>query len=147
MLTALGAVAGVFLVTLVIGAAAGRGSAPQSTASAPLGTAAASPAAASSAPAAKPHTVATFTGSGIQNTPRFTVTSTWKLAYSFDCSAFGGTGNFIVSEDGDSDFGGVTVDELGAGKRSSTWAYNDAGTHYLAVNSECSWTVKVIDEP
>lgn len=31
-------------------------------------------------------------------------------------------------------------------KTSSTWAYGDAGTHYLAIASECDWTVKVIDE-
>ena len=32
-------------------------------------------------------------------------------------------------------------------KAASTWAYGDAGRHYLEVNSECDWTVKVIDEP
>ncbi len=31
-------------------------------------------------------------------------------------------------------------------KTSLTWAYDDAGTHYLEINSECSWTVTVIDE-
>jgi hypothetical protein len=32
-------------------------------------------------------------------------------------------------------------------KSSSTWAYGDAGTHYLEINSECDWTVRVLDEP
>jgi hypothetical protein len=91
-------------------------------------------------------TVAAFSGSGIENTPKFTVTDTWKLDYSFDCSGFGSSGNFIVNEDGGSDFSGASVNELGPGKSGSTYAYGDEGTHYLQVNSECSWTVKVTDE-
>lgn len=94
---------------------------------------------------AAPHTVATFSGSGDQNTTRFTVGGTWKLSYSFDCSPSGGGGNFMVYEDGT---GGsaVTVNDIGDGESASTMAYGDAGTHYLEILSECSWTVKVIDE-
>jgi hypothetical protein len=111
--------------------------------------AAASPApsaSASKAPAAGGQTVATFSGSGIKNTAQFTVTDNWKLAYTYDCSGAGGSGNFIVNEDGGNDFSGAQVNELGAGGSSSTMVYGDAGTHYLSVNSECSWTMKVIDE-
>lgn len=97
--------------------------------------------------AAKAHTVATFKGSGEAKTRRFWVTSTWKLSYSFNCKSFGGAGNFIVMEDGGSDFNGVDVNDLANGKTASTWAYDDAGRHYLQVISECSWTMKVIDEP
>jgi hypothetical protein len=50
----------------------------------------------------------------------------------------------VVEEDGGSDMNGVTVNELGMGGLSSTYGYNDAGSHFLAVDSECSWTVKVI---
>lgn len=97
------------------------------------------------APAAAPETVATFSGSGITNTPQFAVSSTWKLDYSFDCSGFGdGTGNFIILEDGT--YGAMEVDELAASKTGSSYAYDDAGTHYLEVDSECSWTLKIIDE-
>lgn len=117
----------------------------QPSAAAPVATQAAATTP-SAAPAFKPHTVATFTGSGTQNTARFTVTNTWKLAYSFDCSSFGSSGNFQVYEDGGSGGSGASVNDLAASKTSSTWAYNDGGTHYLEVNSECSWTVKVIDE-
>lgn len=101
-----------------------------------------------SAPPAAPagKTVATFSGSGIERTAKFTVTDTWKLDYSFDCSSFGTSGNFIVNEDGGSDFSGASVNELGTGKSGSTYAYGDAGTHYLEINSECSWSVEVIDE-
>jgi hypothetical protein len=102
--------------------------------------------AATEAAAAVAKTVATFSGSGIQNTSKFTVTGTWKLSYSFDCTSFGYSGNFQVYEDGGDDLGGVSVNDLAMTKSSSTWAYDDGGTHYLEINSECSWTVKVIDE-
>ena len=85
------------------------------------------------------NTVATFTGSGRENAPRFTVTSTWKLIYSFSCSNFGQAGNFAVLEDGGNDFNRVTVNDLEISRSASTWAYNDAGTHYLEVDSECAW--------
>lgn len=101
---------------------------------------------ASSPAPVKAHVVATFSGSGIENTPKFTVTSTWKLDYSFSCRNFGSSGNFIVYEDGGNNFNGVDVNDLAVSKTGSTWAYDDAGTHYLEINSECAWTVKVIDE-
>ncbi|HEX3514572.1 MAG TPA: hypothetical protein VHT26_11295 [Trebonia sp.] len=119
---------------------------PPVTPSAAPSSPAAPPPPQSSAPSLAGHTVATFSGSGIENTAKFTVTDTWKLDYSFDCSSFGTSGNFIVNEDGGSDFSGVTVNELGTGKSGSTYAYGDAGAHYLEINSECSWNVTVIDE-
>jgi hypothetical protein len=119
--------------------------APGSSAAAPASPAAVQ--ATHSAKAAAARTVRTFTGSGIQNTPKFTVTATWKLVYSFNCASFGQSGNFQVDEDGGSDFGGVSVNDLSMARSASTWAYNDGGTHYLAVNSECSWKLKVVDEP
>lgn len=90
-------------------------------------------------------TVATFSGSGDQNTPRFTVGTTWKLSYSFDCSSFGQAGNFQVEVDGGND-PALTVNDLGDGESGSTLAYDDAGTHYLQIVSQCAWNVKVIDE-
>jgi hypothetical protein len=105
------------------------------------------PAPATQAPTSGPSTVAAFSGQGAENTPQFTVTSTWKLDYSYDCADAGGTGNFIVTEDGGNDMGGLNVNALSSGATSSTWAYNDAGSHYLSINSECSWSMKVVDEP
>lgn len=108
------------------------------------------PAPASSAPASPSlagHVVATFSGSGIENTATFTVTATWKLDYSFDCTNFGYQGNFQVYEyGGSSGLSSVMVNDLATGKTASTYAYGDAGTHYLEINSECSWTVKITDE-
>jgi hypothetical protein len=135
------AVAGIIISALSAGSK-GTGASPGSTA-------ASAPAPASSAAAAKPakaRTVATFSGSGQENTPRFTVTSTWELDYSFNCASFGYAGNFQVYEDGGKDFN-LSVNDLAKGKAGSTWAYNDAGTHYLQINSECSWKVKIVDEP
>ena len=139
------------LVSVIgIAAAAASPSPPSSPSAAATGQAPASPAA-SAAPKAKAttaaaRTIATFSGSGIENTPKFTVGATWKLKWTYDCASFGSSGNFIALEDGGSDFSGVAVNELGTGKSGSTMAYGDAGTHYLAVNSECSWTVRVVDE-
>ena len=157
VLTVIGSVFGLFVVLGVIGAVAGGGqktpqaavaaSSSAATAQAATATASATPSATRSAPAAAARTVATFTGSGTQTTSRFTVTDTWKLVYSFNCATFGQSGNFQVFEDGGSDFSGVTVNDLAMSKSSSTWAYNDGGRHYLEINSECSWKVKVVDEP
>ena len=63
------------------------------------------------------------------------------------CSGVGTSGNFAVLEDGGSDLNGVTVNDLGMSKSASTWGYDDAGTHYLEVDSECSWKMNVVDEP
>ena len=90
--------------------------------------------------------MAKFSGSGQENTPSFTVSATWKLSYSYNCLAFGGSGNFIVFEDGGKDLNGVTVNQLGAGKSGTSWAYGDAGSHYLEVDSECDWSMTVTDE-
>jgi hypothetical protein len=147
VLTALSVMAGFFLF-VVIAAAAGSAE-RQSASSAAAASSAASPSAPSSPSAAlvAARTVATFTGSGIENTPRFTVTATWKLEYSFICANEGGQGNFVVSEDGGSDFNGVSVNELSSGRSGSALAYGDSGTRYLAIDSECAWKVKVVDEP
>jgi hypothetical protein len=138
-----GLVVFIMIIVIVAAVAGNSGGTPAAGGAA----AQASSAAAHTARPAAARTVATFTGSGEENTPRFTVTATWKLAYSFSCAAFGSAGNFAVSEDGDSDFNGLSVNDLAMSKHASTWAYGDAGTHYLEVDSECSWKMKVIDEP
>lgn len=138
---------GLFALFVIIAVVAGSHSSSSSAPPAVQSSAAVPPvhsAAPAKAPAAK--TVATFSGSGTQKTAPFTATSTWVLSYSFDCSSFGYKGNFQVFTDGGSDFNGVSVNDLAMSKSASTYAYNDAGTHYLEVNSECSWTMKVIDK-
>lgn len=89
--------------------------------------------------------IARFNGSGTQNAPTFTTASSWHLSWSYwACPA--GTSNFQVSEynsDGSVDVNGISVNELGTGRGPVvTYAYGDAGTHYLSVNTEgCSWSL------
>lgn len=131
---------GLIAVIILIGALAS--SSPGSSSPPPAAGQQGAPAA-QAAPAAAT-TVATFSGSGIQNTAAFTVTPTWRLDYSFDCSNFGQSGNFLILEDGS--YGAMDVNELAFTKSGTSYAYNDAGKHYIEVDSECSWSVKVIDE-
>jgi Protein of unknown function (DUF2510) len=147
VLASIGALVALIIIGSIAAAAGGNQASPSATAAAGSSpTAAASTSASATPAAAVARTVTTFSGSGQENTPRFTVTDTWKLVYSFNCSSFGSSGNFQVYEDGGNDFN-LSVNDLATSKSSSTWAYNDGGTHYLEINSECSWKVKVVDEP
>lgn len=98
-----------------------------------------------SSSSAQGQVIARFNGSGTQNTGSFTTPGNWALSWSYwGCP--GGTANFQVTEyntDGSPDFNGVSVNELGTGRGPvATYAYGDAGTHYLSVNTEgCSWSL------
>lgn len=86
-----------------------------------------------------------FSGRGTQNTPTFTTPSNWHLSWSYS-GCPGGSSNFIVTEynaDGSIDPNGISVNELGTGRGPvATYAYGDAGSHYLSVNTEgCSWSL------
>lgn len=83
-------------------------------------------------------------GSGIKNTKDFTVSSDeWTLAYAYDCTGFGGSGNFaVISQTPNGGFGDVLVNELGAKGQSATVGHG-SGTYYLSINSECNWHVVV----
>jgi hypothetical protein len=84
-------------------------------------------------------------GSGTQNTATFTTPDSWHLSWSYwGCPD--GSSNFQVFEydsDGSIDTSGISVNELGTGRGPvATYAYGDAGTHYLSVNTEgCSWSL------
>lgn len=86
-----------------------------------------------------------FNGSGTQNTPPFTTPDRWHLSWAYwGCPS--GTSNFAVDEfnaDGSADTNGISVNELGTGRGPvATYAYGDAGTHYLSVSTEgCSWSL------
>lgn len=96
------------------------------------------PASTPAAPAG-PQVLLTAKGNGIKNLPAFTTTGSWTLAYAYNCSAFGGQGNFAVTDSGDNF--NVYVNELGA-KGSDTQALDTTGRIKLEVNSECTWTIK-----
>jgi len=74
-----------------------------------------------------------------------------SVTYSFDCSAMGGSGNFIADLDYgnqsslNSDDQSIANDLAASGGQTTTVYPQDPGQqYYVAVNSECSWTVKVV---
>jgi Protein of unknown function (DUF732) len=95
-----------------------------------------------------------FSGNGIRNSPTFIVGNSATVKYSYDCSGFGSSGNFIA----DMDYGNQAslnsddqsvANVLGSGGSSSTVVYpQDPGKpYYLSVNSECSWSIVVKGAP
>ena len=98
------------------------------------------------APAPQPTTLLSSSGTGTKSTQTFTTPSnSWQLSYTYDCSDYGGQGNFqvyIMTADGSMSFENTGVNELGA-SGSDTEYYHTGGSYYLEVNSECSWTVNV----
>lgn len=159
-----GGIVGAIIVISVIGAIAGGGKKDDDkTAAAPAGTTQSATTAAEGTPAeetpaakeapeskapAKPKpkpaakTVLTESGHGIKSTKTFTVDGDWDLHYTYNCTAFGAQGNFIVSDGGL----GIYVNELGS-KGSDVTHLHDGDQMHLEINSECSWTIKVIDIP
>jgi hypothetical protein len=88
-----------------------------------------------------------LSGSGIQNSAPFTVNSgTLTVTYSYDCSSFGSSGNFIADlETADQSDDQSIANALGSGGTTTTTIYpQDVGASYhLSVNSECDWTVVI----
>lgn len=91
--------------------------------------------------APKPAVVFTTTGDGIKKTESFTTGPDWSVAYTFDCSNAGGQGNFVLQVDGD--LGDMLANALSAKGADTSYEHDAAGSHYLSVNSECDWTLKV----
>jgi len=92
-----------------------------------------------------PTTLLEFSGSGIKKSVTFTTGGTWTLEYAYDCSSYGSTGNFIVyvADASSGSLDEVLVNELDTGGADSTPVYS-SGTHWLEVNSECDWSVRVV---
>jgi hypothetical protein len=91
----------------------------------------------------------TFSGSGIRNSAPFVVNSSAVTArYSYDCSAFGSSGNFIADLISGSpsslDYDDQSIaNELGSGGSQTSTIYpaDQGGSYHLEVNSECSWSI------
>jgi hypothetical protein len=84
------------------------------------------------------------------STQQFTIKSAnggnWVMKYSYDCSGqLGGTGNFIVNEDSgnDSTSSAVAINNLDAGQTGAWHVYGDPGSHYLQIQTECPYTIRV----
>jgi len=93
----------------------------------------------------EPSTLLEISGSGIKKSVTFTTGGSWSLEYAYDCSRWGSTGNFMVDlyDAGSGDLDDVLVNELDTGGTDSTPVYS-SGTHWLEVDSECDWTVRVV---
>ena len=126
--------AGLIVLFIIIGIAAGSGSHSNTpTSSSPATTAA--PAAAK--------VLLDKTGSGINQTPKFTTSGDWEIDWSYDCSNFGSNGNFVITVySGDGTLHGIAANQLGA-KGSDVSNQHQGGTYYLEMNSECDWHVIV----
>jgi len=101
---------------------------------------------------AQPVVLQTESGNGQGSEPKFTVPSSangWTLTTTYNCQAFGQSGNFQVyvtgygSAQGTTDFG---PNALGMGA-TATNSYYDTGTFALQVNSECAWNYTVATIP
>lgn len=98
-----------------------------------------------------PKVLLNFSGNGIENSAPFLVDSSQvTVTYSFNCSSFGGSGNFIADlEYGNqsslnSDDQSIANALAPSGQATTTVYPQDPGNdYYVAVNSECSWTVEV----
>jgi hypothetical protein len=77
-------------------------------------------------------------------TPQFSQTGPWTMTWSYDCSASGSAGNFIVNI---SQPAGDPISDLGANELGTDGAgtdyYQDSGTFSLVVNSGCAWSITV----
>ena len=56
----------------------------------------------------------------------------------------GGNVNFQIFGDGGSDFAFSDPNQLGPGGSGVVHVYSDPDTHYLVVNSEGGWSIKVM---
>jgi len=103
--------------------------------------------------------LAVYLGQGSANTSQFTVggTGTWKLGWSFDCAGAGSRGTFAVSQNHPGQYGlgqygpgsgrRAYVRKRGTAGHGVSWAYHDAGTHYLAIRTRCRWRLTVSSRP
>lgn len=164
--TSRGALIGTGLGSLILGIIIGSASAKSSTSApaastipatitvtvtVPASAAATQPQAAHTTTAAKPSpakaaapaTVLTVKGNGIKDTASFTVTDDWTIKYTYDCTKFGFQGNFQVTVD--NNMGMTEANALGKSGADSSVVHGNGGKHYLSVNSECDWTITVVN--
>lgn len=83
-----------------------------------------------------PVVVLTVDGTGTKTTQKFNVKSDWDLHWTYDCTAFGNSGNFIVSATGASVTG---VNQLGPKGEGTEHFHSGGDGVYLEVISECAW--------
>jgi hypothetical protein len=156
---ALAAYFGVLAVLLVIGAVTSPSKTPtRKAAGQPKAahTAVAAPNPVATTPAVKapavkaaaaPKVLLDEHGNGIKQTATFTVDGSWDLKYTFDCASFGYDGNFILTLY-DPEHTNIPIDvpaNAMARQGGDTTHQHRKGSYYLEINSECDWTLQVID--
>ena len=101
-------------------------------------------------PAAPPHVLLAFSGSGIKNSAPFLVPGQVTVKYTYNCASTGSQGNFVAdllygNQSSLSSDDQTIANALGTGGTQTTTVYpQDPGKdYYLAVNSECAWSVTV----
>lgn len=82
-------------------------------------------------------------GNGAWTSDTFTAPADWWIDYSYDCSSFGSSGNFIVDvKGGNNGFSTSGVNQLKEQGSGETAVHDASGPGvYLQVNSECDWHV------
>jgi hypothetical protein len=92
---------------------------------------------------------AVYLGLGSADTSQFTIggTGTWKLGWSYDCAGTGSPGTFTISQRGPGSGGSAHVDRRGMAGHGVSWARHNAGTHYLAIRTQCRWRLTVASRP
>lgn len=94
-------------------------------------------------------TLLDVSGSGEYTTTKFTVggSGDYDVDWTYSVGNDGPQVNFDFTADGDTDPNLTGPNQLGSGGSGVTHVYSDAGVHYLQINSEGDWTVKVTTEP
>lgn len=94
-----------------------------------------------------PSTLLVQFGSGNADSAQFTVSAaSWQLNWSYNCAAFGPVGNFITTINGYGDAidtPDIGTDQLG-GHGTGDNVYDDQGTFNISIDSECSWSIAVV---
>jgi hypothetical protein len=81
-------------------------------------------------------------GSGVHTTQWFHAPAEWKISWSYDCSAYGSRGNFIVDLwSGPTSLVDGVANTLGSRGNGMTYEHQ-GGRFYLKVNSECNWHIQ-----
>jgi hypothetical protein len=99
-----------------------------------------------------PQVLLNMSGSGIQNSAPFLVSSSQvTVSYSFNCSSFGGSGNFQADllygnqSSLNSDDQSIANQLAPSGQATTTVYPQDPGNdYYVSINSECSWNIQVV---
>lgn len=101
-------------------------------------------------PVPTPKVLLTFEGSGIKSSEPFTASGDRvDVAYTFDCSAFGSSGNFAVTFYDQNGLAADSVKELAKSGKDTSIVYiaNTAPPYHVEVNSQCTWTIRVTGTP